>query len=169
MNAVPQRARGFTLVEVLIAVLVVALGIGALLTTLTSSADTIGRLRDKSFAQWIALNQIATQRLSGTQPAVGITSGTLDYAGNTWRWEQEVSDPGVDGLLRVEVRVARQKPAMDSDAPDPDKPMAAIGTADGFVSSSVDKPSGRTPDWTLAGGVQFGGGGGGGGTTGLQP
>jgi len=156
----PRRPRGFTLVEVLIAVLVVALGIGALLTTLASSADTVGRLRDKSFAQWIALNQIATLRLSGNQPVVGVTHGTLDYAGGHWQWEQEISDPGVDGILRVDVRVAPQVPGKELAADQPaDQPMHSVGTAFGFLSTSVERPNGRDPDWSIASALQRGGGG----------
>ena len=59
-----RSRRGFTLIEVIIALFVVALGIGALLTTLVSSADSLGRLRDKSMAEWIALNRISEVRLS---------------------------------------------------------------------------------------------------------
>ncbi len=155
--------RGFTLIEVLVAILVVALGIGALLTTLASSADTIGRLRDKSFAQWIALNQIAQLRISGTAPSVGTTTGDLDYANTHWRWQQQVTDQGVAGILRVEVRVAPQaagaSPVTNSaDATN----FPAVGTAYGFLGSSVMRSSGIDPDWSLAGAVPRGGAGAGG-------
>ena len=46
MSAARGDMRGFTLIEVLVALLVVALGMGALLTTIASSAETVGRLRD---------------------------------------------------------------------------------------------------------------------------
>jgi general secretion pathway protein I len=153
-------ARGFTLIEVLVAVVVVALGIGALLTTLAASADTISRLRDKSFAEWIALNQIASLRLSGSQPATGVSHGTVDYAGAHWQWEQEITDPGVAGILRVEVRVAPQSAkSEDSKVRLGDAPMASVGTAYGFLSSSVERPSGSTPDWSFAGAAPRGAGG----------
>lgn len=145
-----QPQRGFTLIEVMVAIVVVALGIGALLTTISSATETVGRLRDKSFAQWIALNQIATLRLSGSQPAIGVTRGSVDYAGGKWNWEQEVSDPGVDGIVRVEVRVAPQEPGKTMPAPQTDgKPMPSIGTAYGFLSSSVTRPNGMDPDWSF--------------------
>src|SRR5262245_10582980 len=111
-----RRSGGFTLIEVLVAMIVVALGIGGLLTTLSSAADATIRLRQKSFAQWIALNQLATLRLSGETPSVGVSKGTIeDYAGGSWNWEQEVTDPGVAGILRVEVRVAPQKAKSSTD------------------------------------------------------
>jgi general secretion pathway protein I len=161
-------ARGFTLIEVMVALLVVALGIGALLATIASSADTVGRLRDKSFAQWIALNQIALLRLSGKQPEIGITHGDVDYGGSHWKWEQEVLDPGVAGILRVEVRVALQpagKSAQGTSTSGEREKFPAIASGFGFVGSSVMRASGIDPDWSIASGAQRnpGGGGGGGG------
>lgn len=166
-----RRARGFTLIEVLVALVVVALGIGALLTTLSSSADVIVRLRDKSFAQWIALNQIATVRLSGEQPAVGKTRGSVDYAGSSWNWESEITDQGVAGVLRIEVRVG-PKPAREAAASSStDAPMASIASAFGFLGTSVMRSSGQDPDWSVrlagASGGAGGGGAGGGGTGGV--
>lgn len=163
----PSRhdAHGFTLIEVLIAMLVVALGIGALLTTLSSSADIVGRLREKSFAQWIALNQIASLHLSGAQPGVGVTYGIEDYAGSRWRWQQEITDPGIAGIVRIEVRVALVVDGSTEESQTiGDAPMASVGSAFGFLSSSQQRPSGLSPDWSFSaaqsgtGGVPGGGG-----------
>ncbi len=76
-----SRQRGFTLIEVLVALVIVALGMSALLETLGSAADTATWLRDKTFAQWIAFNQLEqTLRLSGSRcPPTGTTDGELDY------------------------------------------------------------------------------------------
>jgi general secretion pathway protein I len=98
--------RGFTLIEVLIALVIVALGMSALLETLGSAADTSTWLRDKTFAQWIGFNQLATLRLSGTTPTNGTTDGELDFAGRHWRWRQVISsDLGIPGVLRIDVKV----------------------------------------------------------------
>jgi general secretion pathway protein J len=77
------KPRGFTLIEVLVALAIVVLGIAALLSSLTSAADTTIFLRDKTFAQWIALNRIAEVRLKGPQlPAKGKTNGEIEvFAG----------------------------------------------------------------------------------------
>ncbi|MEP7314418.1 MAG: type II secretion system minor pseudopilin GspI, partial [Pseudomonadota bacterium] len=98
-------AAGFTLIEVLVALIIVAFGMGALLATLSSAADTAGVLRDKTFAQWIAMNRIAELRLRSIRPEVGKTSGDVEFAGQKWRWSQEVLDPGIAGMLRIDVSV----------------------------------------------------------------
>jgi prepilin-type N-terminal cleavage/methylation domain-containing protein len=60
--------RGFTLVEVLVALLVIALGLAALMVAVQGAARTSGYLRDKTLAQWIALNRIAEVRLTLNKP-----------------------------------------------------------------------------------------------------
>src|SRR2546430_13971738 len=95
-----RRARrdGFTLIEVLVALAIVAIGMAAGMGALTSSANTISYLRDKTLAQFVALNQIANLRLSGQQPPTGSTDGDSDFAGRSWHWRQQVGateEPGV--------------------------------------------------------------------------
>jgi prepilin-type N-terminal cleavage/methylation domain-containing protein len=55
---------GFTLVEVLVALVVVAIGLAALMVAVSGTARTSGYLRDKTLAQWIALNRLAEVRLT---------------------------------------------------------------------------------------------------------
>src|SRR5690606_16546409 len=101
--AATMKARGFTLIEVMVALFVIALGVGALLTTLLASADMVGYLREKSLAQWIALNRVSELRLSNSRPEPGLASDTVEFAGGNWRREQEISDSGIEGLLRIDV------------------------------------------------------------------
>jgi general secretion pathway protein I len=104
-----RTQHGFTLIEVLVALVIVALGMAALLESLGSAADTSTWLRDKTIAQWIAFNQLQTTRLTGTLPMIGTTDGELDYAGRHWRWRQVVTDLGKElglppGLFRLDVK-----------------------------------------------------------------
>ena len=136
------RQRAFTLIEVLVALFVVALGMGALMATLTSAADTTSRLREKSFAEWVALNRISELRLRGTPPGIGKSTGDVDYAGDKWHWTQEVLDPGIAGIRRIDVSVAHA-------AKDGGKEPAAIAMATGFLGLAVAPASGIEPDWSL--------------------
>lgn len=159
-----RAPRGFTLIEVIIALFVVALGIGALLSTLVSSADSLGRLRDKSLAEWIALNRISEVRLSGRKPTAGVTAGSIEYGGRNWSWQQVVTDPGMAGMLRIDVRVApsaegapRPAAAVTSEAAQ--RAFPAIATAYGFIGTAVGPATGIDPDWSLAAAPNPGGGG----------
>ncbi len=141
----PHRwsALGFTLVEVMVALVIVALGVGALLTTLTSAADNAVYFRDKSFAQWIALNRLSETRLQVSKPAVGETDGEVEFANQRWRWQQTVSDQGMAGILRIEVRVFR----LDETA----SAGAALTSAYGFTGQALGRASGIDPDWSSSG------------------
>lgn len=142
--------RGFTLIEVLIALFVIALGVGALLTTLTSSAESAAYLREKSQAEWIALNRISEVRLGTARHGAGTTSGTVDYAGRTWRWQQTVTDPGIAGILRLDVRVASQAGATEPAAAASAEDFPALATAYGFLGTAVAPGNGNDPDWSRA-------------------
>jgi general secretion pathway protein I len=100
-----KRARGFTLIEVLVALAIVAIGMAALLSTLSSSADGASYQRDKTFAEWVALNRLAEVRLALQRPSKGKTDGEVELAGRKWKWSQEVLETEIKGVMRIDVSV----------------------------------------------------------------
>jgi general secretion pathway protein I len=102
------RGSGFTLIEVLVALVIVAVGMSTLMGALSSSAKTVAYMQDKTFAEWVALNQIASVRIAlqqGQIPATGNTTGDIDLVNRTWHWRQEVIDSQVPGIRRIDVKV----------------------------------------------------------------
>ena len=101
-----RRDGGFTLIEVLVALVVATLGLLAItLTTITSSRNA-NALRERTLAHWVAMNVASELRLAGEFPAIGVRDGDAEFAGTDWRWEADVEGTDVEGLRRVEIRVA---------------------------------------------------------------
>jgi general secretion pathway protein I len=138
--AMRRRGRGFTLIEVLVALAIVAIGMAAVLGTLTSSASTVLFMRDKTLAQWVALNQIAQQRLLPQIPAQGTTDGDVDYAGQKWHWHQETVPTAVQGMIRMDVRVRPSDSKEDDD-------HGWYVTLSGIEGDAVAQPRGDVPLW----------------------
>jgi general secretion pathway protein I len=146
--------RGFTLIEVLVALVIVALGMSAVLAALASAADSTGRLRDKSLAEWIALNQLSLVRLNLSAPREGSSAEDVDYAGRKWRWHSLIEKTEIPGLLRITVKVRQ---GGDDAAAD------WLASAVGFRGDAISAASGEIPDWRgqgLGGGPAGGGGAG---------
>ncbi|MGH8230315.1 MAG: type II secretion system minor pseudopilin GspI [Steroidobacteraceae bacterium] len=101
--------RGFTLIEVMVALVIVAFGMGAVLASLTASANNVAAMHDRTLAQWIALNIVADTRLNLQAPSAGSTEGDVMSFGNSnWHWQQDVAAvPMIPGLLEIVVRVRR--------------------------------------------------------------
>ncbi|MCB1555103.1 MAG: type II secretion system minor pseudopilin GspI [Xanthomonadales bacterium] len=100
-----QRCGGFTLLEVLVALLLLALAMVALVRAAGLEARALSQLQDATVAQWVASNVLAETRLTGRPPAQGRAEGQVDMAGRSWRWQLDAKATDEPGLVRLDVRV----------------------------------------------------------------
>lgn len=135
----PDRARGFTLVEVLVALVIVALGLTALLVAVNGTARTSGFLRDKTLAQWIALNRLSEVRLNMVKFGQNTDTGELTFGTRKWHYDTRYFDTSIASMKRVVVRVYL------GDAKTKGNPVAQ---AVGFLGSSLAAPGSLSVDWT---------------------
>jgi general secretion pathway protein I len=135
--------RGFTLIEVLVALAIAAMGLAAALSVVTNSTRNAAYFRDRTIASWIAQNRITEARLATTLPSVDKTSGDLTYAGNQWKWEQSVTQTEVPGLRRIDVSV---RPA-EADAASP------MSTVSGFVGRTAVSAPPSSSGWDVGPGA----------------
>jgi general secretion pathway protein I len=98
--------RGFTIIEVMVALAIVAFSLTAIAASMGQMIDTANAMRDRTYASWIAQNKITEMRLANVIPEVTSTSGEVDYAGTEWEWRAVVSETGVENLFRVDVTVS---------------------------------------------------------------
>jgi general secretion pathway protein I len=99
------RFGGFTLIEVMVALAIVAMSLATLGAGMGQMIDTSNTMRERTYASWIAQNKIAEMRLSNVVPEVSATSGEVEYANASWAWRAVVSATGVENLFRVDVSV----------------------------------------------------------------
>lgn len=135
------RQFGFTLIEVVVAIAIVALGMMAVFRVVHDTVNNSAYLRDRSFATWIADNRLVELRLGAEMPSVDQTEGDVEFASQSWRWQVTVSQTPVADLRRIDVRVRRAADAED----------AFLAEVSGFVGAvAMDTPPSGTL-WTGSG------------------
>ena len=96
---------GFTLVEVLVALAIVAIALVASLRVAGQGANNAGELRSRLFAGWIAENRLAEHRARGDWLTPGIQSGTQRQGGIEFVWREEVVATPNPAFRRVNIFV----------------------------------------------------------------
>ena len=96
---------GFTLVEVLVALAIISIALLAALRVAGGGTSSVGELRARLLAGWVAENLLAEQRARGEWPSLGIQRGTQRQGGIEFAWREEViATPNVT-FRRVDIRV----------------------------------------------------------------
>jgi general secretion pathway protein I len=104
-----MRARGFTLIEMLAAVAVLATAMAAILSGMARYADNAGHLRARTMAVWVAHNRLTEIELDRAWPDEGKSDGEMEMAGLKWKWEVEVQKTPDPTLRRIEIWVLPQR------------------------------------------------------------
>jgi general secretion pathway protein I len=100
------RSRGFTLLEVLVALAIFAIVAAVVLTAAGRSVNNAGRLEALTLAGWIADNRLTELQLQQPAPSIGREDLKLEFGGRQWQTLSEVETSGTPGLLRIQVWVA---------------------------------------------------------------
>ena len=107
-----QHARystGFTLLEVLVALAIIAIALGAVLSTSGSQASSASYLKQKTIAHWVAMNQMVELQIEKKVTETGSKDGTTEMAGVEWYWTQTTTKTVYDGVFEIEIFVYRDK------------------------------------------------------------
>lgn len=126
-----RAVSGFTLLEVLIALTVLALSLGAVIQATGDFTLNQVYLRDRTFAGWVARNRLAEAQLEGQWPSIGRKKGEVEFPqaagempGREWRWVIQVTQTPEQDLRRLDIDV------YPADADDEDSPLASLS---GFI------------------------------------
>ncbi|MBD3655582.1 MULTISPECIES: type II secretion system minor pseudopilin GspI [Marinobacter] len=102
-----RRHSGFTLIEVLVALLVFGLIATAASEVASQYINSYERVRDKTLASWIADNRMNEMRLAEALPGISETTDDLDFGQYRWQVTTAVLGTAEPTMRRVDVTVAR--------------------------------------------------------------
>src|SRR5438874_17431 len=117
-----MRVRGFTLIEVLVALAIVATTLAALGRAMLSSLEAERELKTRTCAQWIADDRLAMHTATYSWIPPGQRSGNADQAGMTFLWREDVTATPNIAFQRIEITVALR-----------DEPSRVLGRRVGFL------------------------------------
>lgn len=121
-----RNAPGFTLVEILVALAIIAVALGAGLRALAQAIDSAVALKERTLALWVAQDRVALATIEAPWPAPGRRQGTTTQAGTVFAFTETISATPNPAFRRIEVTVAR-----------PGMPDYALTHLAGFIGQSA--------------------------------
>ena len=97
--------RGFTLLEVLIAMVIFGTTVAFLLRNINDQQRVHLDIKIKTVAHWVALNKMAETRIDDKWPNIGVTRGDAEMRNHKWYWLQSVSKTTEEKLRQIEIEV----------------------------------------------------------------
>jgi general secretion pathway protein I len=119
------RRSGFTLVEILVALAIVAVALAAGMRALAQSADGATALKARTLALWVAQNRLANAQLASPSPGLGTSNGDAVQAGNRFVWRETVTGTPNPAFRKIEILVS-----------EPQAPDYVLARLVGYVGST---------------------------------
>lgn len=121
---------GFTLIEVMVALVIIAFALSAAITSASYYTRNSITLEQRTIAHWVGQNVFAEMENTDPWPGVGERSGQVEMADRQWRWEARIQNTPDPALRRVDIDVFR---ATDSDR--------RVNRISGFLGERPTRPT----------------------------
>jgi general secretion pathway protein I len=99
-----MKRNGFTLIEILIALVILAVALSAAGRATSSAIDGARVLKERMLAGWVAQNRLNQEIIAKSFPSVGAQTGEASQAGQAFTWEQTTSATSPE-FRKVEIKV----------------------------------------------------------------
>jgi general secretion pathway protein I len=96
---------GFTLIEIMVALAIITIALGAIIESTTASNRNLQYLRDRSIATWVAGNELARVRAQRLWSSRSSRSGSVEMGGREWSWKMQIHKTDDPDMRRVEIQV----------------------------------------------------------------
>lgn len=107
MNDTLSKQHGFTLIEVLIALMIIAIGLTSLLKTNAQNIYYASRLKDKTFAHQVGMSALADIQSNTINLPVGQESTrTTRFASITWYWRVLITPSPMRTMQQISISVS---------------------------------------------------------------
>jgi len=104
-----DRNAGFTLIEILVALAVIAIAVAAVVAAVSGNIKNEAYIQDRTMAHWVAMNKVAELQVTKAWPAPGTQHGESLLASQEWSWQTKVSTTDDADVLRLDVDVFADK------------------------------------------------------------
>lgn len=89
-----MKNKGFTLIEVMVALAIIAIALAALIKSSGNYTRSAGYLKSKTLAHYVAMNEVAKLQIEKSWPDLGTKKGDTEMAGVRWFWTREIEKTG---------------------------------------------------------------------------
>ena len=105
-HAPSRRNRGFTLIEVLVAMSIVVVSFVAIYGVVLQMVGATMLMQEKTIASWVAFDRVTELRVSGDYPDEGSADGLIEMGGLTWSYTREVRNTASEDIRQIVVKVS---------------------------------------------------------------
>lgn len=105
-----MKIKGFTLIEVLLALVILAISLTALLKVTGQNINNTNRIKEKSIKHWVAMQAVASIQLKTVPVTLNqTTTQATKMLGQTWYWRAQLSPTPVKTMQQINITVSKNQ------------------------------------------------------------
>lgn len=86
-----RQTAGFTLIEVMVALAILAIALSAAINTAGTAVNNVAGMKERTIAHFVAMNELAKVEIGGNK-IPSDRDGTVEMAGREWYWKMELKN-----------------------------------------------------------------------------